>query len=128
MLKKFLFQGFVSYETPLQAEEAIRAMNGCQIANKRLKVQHKKIKTSCNSSLTGSSISNNTGIDKPYWLYQRSDSSSGKWQKVKHELCGISFSVLFRSLQIWIKIPRLATRGISLVTTLFPITAPPVAK
>ncbi|XP_063715120.1 CUGBP Elav-like family member 2 [Symsagittifera roscoffensis] len=52
--------GFVSYETPLQAEEAIRAMNGCQISNKRLKVQHKKLKSS-----SATSSSSNSG-DKPY--------------------------------------------------------------
>lgn len=34
--------GFVSYDTPTAADDAINAMNGFQIGNKRLKVQHKK--------------------------------------------------------------------------------------
>jgi hypothetical protein len=34
--------GFVSYDNPASAQEAIRAMNGYQIGHKRLKVQHKR--------------------------------------------------------------------------------------
>jgi hypothetical protein len=34
--------GFVSYDVPAAAEAAIRGMNGFQIGNKRLKVQHKR--------------------------------------------------------------------------------------
>eukprot|EP00296_Roombia_truncata_P007696 JP446144.1.p2 GENE.JP446144.1~~JP446144.1.p2 ORF type:complete len:210 (+),score=98.32 JP446144.1:490-1119(+) len=33
--------GFVSFDSPLSANSAIESMNGCQIGNKRLKVQHK---------------------------------------------------------------------------------------
>jgi CUG-BP- and ETR3-like factor len=35
--------GFVSYSTSTAAEAAIASMNGFQIGNKRLKVQHKRI-------------------------------------------------------------------------------------
>ena len=35
--------GFVSYDTPVSADDAINAMSGFQIGTKRLKVQHKKI-------------------------------------------------------------------------------------
>mmetsp|Transcript_63577 Transcript_63577/g.143423 ORF Transcript_63577/g.143423 Transcript_63577/m.143423 type:complete len:449 (-) Transcript_63577:142-1488(-) len=38
--------GFVSYDEPASANEAIAQMNGLQIGNKRLKVQHKKDKGS----------------------------------------------------------------------------------
>jgi len=34
--------GFVSFDTPAAAEEAITQMNGFQIGSKRLKVQHKR--------------------------------------------------------------------------------------
>ncbi|XP_063728895.1 uncharacterized protein LOC134856551 isoform X5 [Symsagittifera roscoffensis] len=34
--------GFCSFETALQAQEAIRALNGCHIGLRRIKVQHKK--------------------------------------------------------------------------------------
>jgi RNA recognition motif-containing protein len=34
--------GFVSYDSVASAETAIQVMNGFQIGNKRLKVQHKK--------------------------------------------------------------------------------------
>ena len=36
--------GFVSYDSPNAAESAIREMNGYQIGNKRLKVQHKRVR------------------------------------------------------------------------------------
>jgi CUG-BP- and ETR3-like factor len=35
--------GFVSYDSVLSADQAIEQMNGFQIGNKRLKVQHKRI-------------------------------------------------------------------------------------
>ncbi|RWS28242.1 hypothetical protein B4U80_09879 [Leptotrombidium deliense] len=36
--------GFVSFDNPMSAQAAIQAMNGFQVANKRLKVQLKKVK------------------------------------------------------------------------------------
>ena len=36
--------GFVSYDNPTVAQVAIRAMDGCQVGNKKLKVEHKKLK------------------------------------------------------------------------------------
>ena len=39
----FLPLGFVSYDSVLSAEAAIEQMNGFQIGNKRLKVQHKRL-------------------------------------------------------------------------------------
>jgi hypothetical protein len=38
-----LFVGFVSYDSVISAEAAIEQMNGFQIGNKRLKVQHKRV-------------------------------------------------------------------------------------
>jgi RNA recognition motif-containing protein len=38
-----LFLGFVSYDSVISAETAIEQMNGFQIGNKRLKVQHKRV-------------------------------------------------------------------------------------
>lgn len=35
--------GFVSYDSVIAAEQAIEQMNGFQIGNKRLKVQHKRV-------------------------------------------------------------------------------------
>ena len=35
--------GFVSYDSIISAEHAIEQMNGFQIGNKRLKVQHKRV-------------------------------------------------------------------------------------
>lgn len=35
--------GFVSYESVISADAAIEQMNGFQIGNKRLKVQHKRV-------------------------------------------------------------------------------------
>jgi RNA recognition motif-containing protein len=35
--------GFVSYDSVMSAESAIEQMNGFQIGNKRLKVQHKRV-------------------------------------------------------------------------------------
>lgn len=35
--------GFVSYDSVIAAEAAIEQMNGFQIGNKRLKVQHKRV-------------------------------------------------------------------------------------
>lgn len=35
--------GFVSYDSVISAETAIEQMNGFQIGNKRLKVQHKRV-------------------------------------------------------------------------------------
>ena len=35
--------GFVSYDSVISAESAIEQMNGFQIGNKRLKVQHKRV-------------------------------------------------------------------------------------
>lgn len=35
--------GFVSYDSVISAEQAIEQMNGFQIGNKRLKVQHKRV-------------------------------------------------------------------------------------
>jgi RNA recognition motif-containing protein len=37
------FLGFVSYDSVIAAEQAIEQMNGFQIGNKRLKVQHKRV-------------------------------------------------------------------------------------
>lgn len=49
-LKLFLFLlGFVSYDSMVSAEQAIEQMNGFQIGNKRLKVQHKRVHQSCGS-------------------------------------------------------------------------------
>lgn len=39
----FFYAGFVSYDQVLAAQQAIEQMNGFQIGNKRLKVQHKRI-------------------------------------------------------------------------------------
>jgi hypothetical protein len=39
----YLFVGFVSYDSVISAEAAIEQMNGFQIGNKRLKVQHKRV-------------------------------------------------------------------------------------
>ena len=36
--------GFVSYDSPMEAQSAIQAMNGFQIGTKRLKVQLKRPK------------------------------------------------------------------------------------
>lgn len=48
--------GFVSYDTPESAATAIKELNGFVIGNKRLKVQHKQIKSSDhNNSSTNSS-------------------------------------------------------------------------
>jgi RNA recognition motif-containing protein len=38
-----LLLGFVSYDSVIAAEAAIEQMNGFQIGNKRLKVQHKRV-------------------------------------------------------------------------------------
>lgn len=38
-----LCSGFVSYDSVISAESAIEQMNGFQIGNKRLKVQHKRV-------------------------------------------------------------------------------------
>ena len=38
-----LYAGFVSYDSVISAESAIEQMNGFQIGNKRLKVQHKRV-------------------------------------------------------------------------------------
>jgi hypothetical protein len=38
-----LLVGFVSYDSVISAEAAIEQMNGFQIGNKRLKVQHKRV-------------------------------------------------------------------------------------
>jgi len=37
--------GFVSYDSPISAQNAIQAMNGFQVGVKRLKVQLKRPKT-----------------------------------------------------------------------------------
>ena len=43
-MPRFLtFAGFVSYDSVHAADQAIEQMNGFQIGNKRLKVQHKRI-------------------------------------------------------------------------------------
>lgn len=39
----YSFSGFVSYDSVISAESAIEQMNGFQIGNKRLKVQHKRV-------------------------------------------------------------------------------------
>jgi CUG-BP- and ETR3-like factor len=39
----FCHEGFVSYDSVVSAESAIEQMNGFQIGNKRLKVQHKRL-------------------------------------------------------------------------------------
>lgn len=39
----FHVAGFVSYDSVISAESAIEQMNGFQIGNKRLKVQHKRV-------------------------------------------------------------------------------------
>jgi len=44
--------GFVSYDTPESAATAIKELNGFVIGNKRLKVQHKQIKTSDHNNST----------------------------------------------------------------------------
>jgi RNA recognition motif-containing protein len=36
-------EGFVSYDSVIAATQAIEQMNGFQIGNKRLKVQHKRV-------------------------------------------------------------------------------------
>ena len=41
-----LIIGFVSYDSVIAAEQAIEQMNGFQIGNKRLKVQHKRVQGS----------------------------------------------------------------------------------
>ena len=43
-LSRFMLSGFVSYDSPLSAQAAIQAMNGFQVAQKRLKVQLKRSK------------------------------------------------------------------------------------
>jgi len=45
--------GFVSYDSVMSAEAAIEQMNGFQIGNKRLKVQHKRIGSSMPPSPQG---------------------------------------------------------------------------
>lgn len=40
---KRFYAGFVSYDSVISAETAIEQMNGFQIGNKRLKVQHKRV-------------------------------------------------------------------------------------
>ena len=49
--------GFVSYDNPTVAQVAIKAMDGCQVGNKKLKVEHKKVK---NRDSTSSSSSSNS--------------------------------------------------------------------
>lgn len=44
--------GFVSYDNPESAATAIKELNGFVIGNKRLKVQHKQIKSSDNNNIT----------------------------------------------------------------------------
>lgn len=46
--------GFVSYDSVISAESAIEQMNGFQIGNKRLKVQHKRV----NNTPSGQSPTN----------------------------------------------------------------------
>ena len=46
--------GFVSYDSVVAADQAIEQMNGFQIGNKRLKVQHKRVHGS-HGSVGGSS-------------------------------------------------------------------------
>jgi len=41
----YMFAGFVSYDNPMSAKNAIQAMNGFQIGNRRLKVELKKPRT-----------------------------------------------------------------------------------
>jgi hypothetical protein len=43
LLLPIIFTGFVSYDSVMSAEAAIEQMNGFQIGNKRLKVQHKRV-------------------------------------------------------------------------------------
>ncbi|KAI2489546.1 RNA recognition motif containing protein [Fragilaria crotonensis] len=45
--------GFVSYDSVMAAEAAIEQMNGFQIGNKRLKVQHKRVNSSMPPSPSG---------------------------------------------------------------------------
>ena len=55
----------MSYDNPTVAQVAIKAMDGCQVGNKKLKVEHKKVKnrdstnssSSSNSSSTSASLS-----------------------------------------------------------------------
>jgi hypothetical protein len=42
-LHRVIKTGFVSYDSVISAESAIEQMNGFQIGNKRLKVQHKRV-------------------------------------------------------------------------------------
>jgi hypothetical protein len=42
-VRYFILTGFVSYDSVISAESAIEQMNGFQIGNKRLKVQHKRV-------------------------------------------------------------------------------------
>jgi RNA recognition motif-containing protein len=56
--------GFVSFDNPASADEAIRCMNGYHIGHKRLKVQHKKEKditsmTAMTGNGTGMMMMNN---------------------------------------------------------------------
>lgn len=64
--------GFVSYDQPLAASQAIQAMNGFQIGIKRLKVQLKKSKTSGGG---GGSVSSGSGSAGPV---SNNSSSNGK--------------------------------------------------
>ena len=43
MTTYYIYAGFVSYDSVISAESAIEQMNGFQIGNKRLKVQHKRV-------------------------------------------------------------------------------------
>jgi RNA recognition motif-containing protein len=52
--------GFVSFDNPASADEAIRNMNGYHIGHKRLKVQHKKEKDI--TSMTGAMTGNGSGM------------------------------------------------------------------
>jgi RNA recognition motif-containing protein len=50
------YEGFVSYDSVPSAVQAIEQMNGFQIGNKRLKVQHKRVHISQHGGGGGSSV------------------------------------------------------------------------
>eukprot|EP00549_Striatella_unipunctata_P016963 CAMPEP_0118703392 /NCGR_PEP_ID=MMETSP0800-20121206/18526_1 /TAXON_ID=210618 ORGANISM="Striatella unipunctata, Strain CCMP2910" /NCGR_SAMPLE_ID=MMETSP0800 /ASSEMBLY_ACC=CAM_ASM_000638 /LENGTH=180 /DNA_ID=CAMNT_0006604909 /DNA_START=280 /DNA_END=822 /DNA_ORIENTATION=+ len=52
--------GFVSYDSVQSAESAIEQMNGFQIGNKRLKVQHKRVNYNSQGGYSNNNNSNNS--------------------------------------------------------------------
>jgi len=72
--------GFVSYDAPESAAMAIKELNGFVIGNKRLKVQHKQIKTSDNNA-NGTSLFYNGQNDR----HDHVDSNIGISQSLDSE-------------------------------------------